>query len=254
MAVELKNVTKVYGNGSVKTVALDDVSLSVTQGEAVVLMGPSGSGKTTLLNIIATLDRPTSGEVYVLGVDVAKMPERKLERFRLRNIGYLFQSYNLVPYLTAEQNVALPLVTLGVKKELALLKARLLLELVGLEKAAALYPHQMSGGMQQRVAVARALAANPPILILDEPTSNVDPDNASQVLGLIYVVNKLFKSTVFIATHDPEVARIATRLVYIRGGKLYETVEPPRRELKVDVERAAAVYEKLKHIDELIGI
>lgn len=254
MAVELKNVTKIYGNGSVKTVALDGVSLSVTQGEAVVLMGPSGSGKTTLLNIIATLDRPTSGEVYVLGVDVAKMPERKLERFRLRNIGYLFQSYNLVPYLTAEQNVALPLVTLGVKKELALLKARLLLELVGLEKAAALYPHQMSGGMQQRVAVARALAANPPILILDEPTSNVDPDNASQVLGLIYVVNKLFKSTVFIATHDPEVARIATRLVYIRGGKLYETVEPPRRELKVDVERAAAVYEKLKHIDELIGI
>lgn len=254
MAVELKHVTKVYGSGGVKTVALDGVSLSVAQGEAVVLMGPSGSGKTTLLNIIATLDRPTSGEVYVLGVDVVKMPEGKLERFRLRNIGYLFQSYNLVPYLTAEQNVALPLVTLGVKKELALLKARLLLELVGLEKAAALYPHQMSGGMQQRVAVARALAANPPILILDEPTSNVDPDNASQVLGLIHVVNRLFKSTVFIATHDPEVARIATRLVYMRGGKLYETAEPPRRELKVDVERAAAVYEKLKHIDELVGI
>jgi putative ABC transport system ATP-binding protein len=142
-------------------------------------------------------------------------------------VGYLFQSYNLVPYLTAEQNVALPLMALGVKKELALLRARVLLELVGLEKAARLYPHQMSGGMQQRTAIARALATNPPLLILDEPTSNIDLDNASLVLGLIHVVNRLMKTTVFIATHDPDVARVATRVVYMRAGA--STTPPSRR-------------------------
>jgi len=254
MAVELRNVSKIYGNGATKTVALDNVSLTVSPGEVVVLMGPSGSGKTTMLNIIAALDRPTSGEVRIMDVDVTKLPESRLERFRLKNIGYLFQSYNLVPYLTAEQNVALPLMALGVRKEFALLRARVLLELVGLEGAVQLYPHQMSGGMQQRAAIARSLATNPPLLILDEPTSNIDLDNASLVLGLIYVINKLLKTTVFIATHDPDVARIATRVVYMRGGRVYETAEPPRREFRVDLERATAVYEKLRHIDELIGL
>jgi len=254
MAVELRRVSKVYGNGAVRTVALEDVSLAVAPGESVVLMGPSGSGKTTLLNIVATLDRPTSGEVYVLGVDVVDMPEKRLEKFRLRNIGYLFQSYNLVPYLTAEQNVALPLIALGVKKELALLKARVLLELVGLEKAAGLYPQQMSSGMQQRAAVARALANNPPILVLDEPTSNLDAHNASNLLALIAAVNRIFKTTAFIATHDAEVARIATRLIYMRSGKLYETAEPPKREPKIELERVVAAYEKLRRIDELIGL
>lgn len=254
MAVELRRVTKIYGNGAVKIVALDDVTLSVEAGEVIVLMGPSGSGKTTMLNIIATLDRPTSGEVYIMGTDVGKLPEGRLERFRLRNIGYLFQSFNLVPYLTAEQNVALPLMALGVKKELALLRARALLEYVGLEKAATLYPHQMSGGMQQRVAIARALATNPPILILDEPTSNIDLGNAAVVLGLIAVTNKLMKTTVFVATHDPDVARIATRVIYMRGGRVYEAIEPPRRELKIDIDRALSAYEKLKRIDELLGL
>jgi putative ABC transport system ATP-binding protein len=254
MAVRLRNVSKIYDDGAAKTVALDNVSLEVAPEEVVALMGPSGSGKTTLLNIIAALDRPTSGEVYVMGVDVAKLPESKLEKFRLKNVGYLFQSYNLVPYLTAEQNVALPLMALGVKKELALLRARVLLELVGLEGAARLYPHQMSSGMQQRTALARALATNPPILVLDEPTSNIDLDNTSVVLGLIHVVNRLMKTTVFIATHDPDVARVATRVVYMRAGRVYDAVEPPRRELKADIERAAAVYEKLRRIDELIGL
>jgi putative ABC transport system ATP-binding protein len=254
MAVRLRNVSKIYSDGAAKTVALDNVSLEVAPGEVVALMGPSGSGKTTLLNIIAALDRPTSGEVYVMGVDVARLPESKLEKFRLKNVGYLFQSYNLVPYLTAEQNVALPLMALGVKKELALLRARVLLELVGLEGAARLYPHQMSGGMQQRTALARALAVNPPILVLDEPTSNIDLDNTSVVLGLIHIINRLMKTTVFIATHDPDVARVATRVVYMRAGRVYDAVEPPRRELKADIERAAAVYEKLRRIDELIGL
>jgi putative ABC transport system ATP-binding protein len=112
----------------------------------------------------------------------------------------------------------------------------------------------MSGGMQQRTALARALAVNPPILVLDEPTSNIDLDNASVVLGLIHVVNRLTKTTVFMATHDPDVARVATRVVYMRAGRVYDSVEPPRREFKADMERAAAVYEKLKHIDELIGL
>ncbi|MEM1637380.1 MAG: ABC transporter ATP-binding protein [Pyrobaculum sp.] len=254
MAVELINVSKIYNSGIAKTVALDGVNLSTAPGEAVVLMGPSGSGKTTLLNIIATLDRPTSGHVLIMGVDVAKLPERELERFRLKNIGYLFQSFNLVPYLTAEQNVALPLIALGVRKELALLRARALLEFVGLGNAARLYPHQMSGGMQQRVAIARSLATKPPILILDEPTSNIDLDNAAVVLGLIMLANRLMKTTVFVATHDPEVARIATRIVYMRSGRAYESPEPPRRELKINLEHAASAFEKIRHIDELIGL
>ncbi|MEM4509794.1 MAG: ABC transporter ATP-binding protein [Pyrobaculum sp.] len=253
MAVELVDVTKIY-NGAVRVVALEHITLSISRGETVVIMGPSGSGKTTLLNIIATLDRPTSGEVRILGVDVTKMSEKKLERFRLRNIGYLFQSYNLIPYLTAEQNIALPLLALGIKKELALAKARVLLEFVGLEKMGKLYPHQMSGGMQQRVAIARALATNPPVLALDEPTSNIDIDNVSIVLGLIAAVNKFFKTTVFIATHDLDVIQIANRIVYIRGGRIYESGEPPRRAVKVDFEKALESYEKIKHIDELLGI
>lgn len=254
MAVELKRVYKVYGNDAAKVVALEDVSFTVSSGEVVILMGPSGSGKTTLLNIIATLDRPTSGEVRILGRDVGSIGERELERFRLRNIGYLFQSYNLVPYLTAEQNVALPLMALGVRKELALLKARVLLELVGLGNAARMYPGQMSGGMQQRAALARALATSPPILALDEPTSNVDLENAGVLLGLISVINKTLKTTVFIATHDPDVAQIATRVFYMRGGRLYDSAEPPKRGLKADLSKATELYEKLKHIDELIGL
>ncbi|MCC6020715.1 MAG: ABC transporter ATP-binding protein [Thermoproteaceae archaeon] len=254
MAVVLRNVTKVYASGPVRTVALDSVSLSASAGEVAVLMGPSGSGKTTLLNIIAALDRPSSGEVRILGVDVTAMPERKLERFRLENVGYLFQSYNLVPYLTAEQNVALPLMALGVRKELALLRARVLLELVGLEGAARLRPHELSGGMQQRVALARALATKPKILALDEPTSNIDLESASLVLGLIHAINKLTKATVFVASHDPDVARIATRLVYMRGGRAYEASEPPKRELKLEVERVAEALDKLEKLDRIIGL
>ncbi|MFN7105296.1 MAG: ABC transporter ATP-binding protein [Pyrobaculum sp.] len=254
MAVELKGVTKIYKIGSVEVLALDGVTQHISRGEVVVLMGPSGSGKTTLLNIIATLDKPTYGEVYVLGVDVGKMSEKNLEKFRLRNVGYLFQSYNLVTYLTAEQNVALPLIALGVKKDWALLRAKILLELVGLEKVGEMYPHQMSGGMQQRVAVARALATSPPLLILDEPTSNVDLENAATLLSLIAAINKVIKTTAIIATHDPDVAAIATRVIYMRDGRAYEATEPPRRELKIDLERVATAYEKLRQLDSLIGL
>ncbi|MFN3804336.1 MAG: ABC transporter ATP-binding protein [Pyrobaculum sp.] len=254
MAVKLRGVTKIYKNGAVEVHALDDVSLHASTGEVVAFMGPSGSGKTTLLNIVATLDKPTYGEVYVLGADVGKMPEKKLEKFRLRNIGYLFQSYNLVTYLTAEQNVALPLIALGVKKDLALLRAKILLELVGLEKAAGMYPYQMSGGMQQRAAVARALSTNPPLLILDEPTSNVDLENAATLLGLITAINKVMKTTVLIATHDPDVAAIATRVIYMRGGRVFETTEPPRKELKIELEKVFTAYEKLRQLDSSIGL
>lgn len=254
MAVELRGVTKVYGVGGARIVALDRVDLDIGAGELVALMGPSGSGKTTLLNLVATLDRPTEGKVYVLGRDVTALAERELERFRLRNVGYLFQSYNLVPYLTAIQNVALPLLALGASKELALLKAKALLELVGLDGAAGLYPSQLSGGMQQRVAIARALAASPPILVLDEPTSNIDVENASAVLSLVVAVNRVFKSTVLIATHDPDVAQIATRVVQVRAGRVYERGEPPRKTLRADLDAAWRIAEKIRSIDSLLGL
>ena len=253
LAVELRGVSKTY-KAPVEVHALKGVDLEVGIGELIVLMGPSGSGKSTLLNIVAGLDRPTSGTVKVLGRELGSMSERELDGFRLRNIGYLPQSYTLIPYLTALQNVALPLVALGVRKDLAYLKARLLLRLVGLGHAAEMLPSQMSGGMQQRAAIARALANTPRILMLDEPTSNVDADNASRILGIVAVVNRTMRTTVFLATHDPDAARIATRVIQIRDGRLYESAEPPGSKVEADVEGVAGILDEVRRIDEEIGL
>ncbi len=247
-AVYLENVHKIYKTAAGEVHALRGVTLRIPRAAVVAFMGPSGSGKTTLLNIISSLDRPTSGRVVVLGVDVTELGEKDLERFRLTKIGYLFQSYNLVPYLTASQNVELPMLAAGMPKDLARAKARLLLRLVGLEDSADRLPTQLSGGMQQRVALARALANSPELLILDEPTSNIDLENASMILSLILALNKVWGATVLIATHDPDVAAIADKIYAVRGGHVTDG-EVPRGEIKIDLEKAKEIYEKIKALD-----
>jgi len=247
-AVYLEGVHKIYRTAAGEVHALRGVTLKIPSATATVLIGPSGSGKTTLLNIMSTLDRPTSGTVVVLGTDVTNLDERRLERFRLLKIGYLFQSYNLVPYLTALQNVMLPMLAAGMPRDLAKAKAKLLLRLVGLEDSAERYPIQLSGGMQQRAALARALANSPELLILDEPTSNVDLESASAILSLILALNKAWRTTVIIATHDPDVAAIADKVYTVRGGYVVDG-EIPKGEIRIDLERAKEIYEKIRAID-----
>ncbi len=251
MAISLVDVDKVYRpSRDVEVVALRGVTLTVERGEIVALMGPSGSGKTTALNIMGTLDRPTRGRVYVAGFDVTEADEGFLEALRLHYIGFVFQSINLVPSLTALENVALPMLAAGYPRYEAYRKARLLLDAVGLSDRAGHYPHQLSGGQQQRVAIARALANMPLILILDEPTSNVDVATTRALLTLFREINGVLGTTIVMATHDPEVASIAGRVIYMRGGvvsrsavKLAEVAGEP-----VDVER---VRERMRHVFEL---
>lgn len=247
-AVYLEGVHKVYKTAAGEVHALRGVTLRIPRAAIVAFMGPSGSGKTTLLNIISSLDRPTSGRVVVLDTDITHLDEKSLERFRLMKIGYLFQSYNLIPYLTALQNVELPMLAAGMPRDLAKTKAKLLLRLVGLEDSANRLPAQLSGGMQQRVALARALANSPELLILDEPTSNIDLDNASAILSLILALNKVWGVTVLIATHDPDVAAIADKVYSVRGGYVTDG-EIPKGEIKIDLERAKEIYERIKALD-----
>ncbi|MFP3257887.1 MAG: ABC transporter ATP-binding protein, partial [Caldivirga sp.] len=185
---------------------------------------PSGSGKSTLLNIIGMLDKPTSGRVYLDGVDVTDMSEGELARFRLFKVGFLFQQYNLIQNLTALENVMMPMIMSGLyDRAMAEAKARYLLELVRLTPYATHFPNQLSGGQQQMVALARALALNPSFIIMDEPTGALDPVSASRLLALINVLNKAIGVTMIIATHNPDVAQVGTRILNIRGGRIYES-------------------------------
>jgi len=225
IVVRLVNVSKrYYISESVYVDALINVNLSIRRGEVVVIMGPSGSGKSTLLNIIGMLDKPTSGRVYLDGVDVTDMSEGELARFRLFKVGFLFQQYNLIQNLTALENVMMPMIMSGLyDRAMAEAKARYLLELVRLTPYATHFPNQLSGGQQQMVALARALALNPSFIIMDEPTGALDPVSASRLLALINVLNKAIGVTMIIATHNPDVAQVGTRILNIRGGRIYES-------------------------------
>jgi len=225
IVVRLVNVSKrYYISESVYVDALINVNLSIRRGEVVVIMGPSGSGKSTLLNIIGMLDKPTSGRVYLDGVDVTDMSEGELAKFRLFKVGFLFQQYNLIQNLTALENVMMPMIMSGLyDRAMAEAKARYLLELVRLTPYATYFPNQLSGGQQQMVALARALALNPSFIIMDEPTGALDPVSASRLLALINVLNKAIGVTMIIATHNPDVAQVGTRILNIRGGRIYES-------------------------------
>ena len=225
--VELRNVVKTYDLGDIKINALRGVDLTVKKGESLSIMGPSGCGKTTLLNMIGGLDHPTEGQVIIDGIDITRMSEKKLARIRREKIGFIFQFFNLVPMLSALENIQLSMNFLGKFTESEIRdKAIELLRLVGLEQRMYHRPTQMSGGEQQRVAIARALANEPSIILADEPTGNVDQRTGWKIVRLIQNLNKILKQTYIIITHDPNIAKISERIYYMVDGQLYD--DPPK--------------------------
>jgi len=218
--VEVDRVRKVYRRDSLEITVLDGIDLSVPEGEFVALMGPSGSGKTTLLNLIAGIDRPTSGRVVVAGTDVSQLSESDLARWRSRNVGFIFQFYNLIPVLNALENVELPLLLTSLSKKERRERALTALKVVGLADRAKHYPRQLSGGQEQRVAIARAIVADPRVLVADEPTGDLDAKSAEEILALMEILNRDFKKTIVMVTHDPRAAQRAHVQRHLEKGVL----------------------------------
>ena len=218
--VQIRGVSKSYRRDSNAVRVLENISLDVPEGEFLGLMGPSGSGKTTLLNLIAGIDRPDSGSVSVAGTDVAQLSESQLAKWRATHIGFVFQFYNLIPVLTAYENVELPLLLAPLSKAQRREHVQAALGLVGLADRISHYPRQLSGGQEQRVAIARALAADPTILVADEPTGDLDRKSADEVLTLLERLNKEYKKTIVMVTHDPHAAERARRVLHLEKGVL----------------------------------
>ncbi|MBP3754023.1 MAG: ABC transporter ATP-binding protein [Lachnospiraceae bacterium] len=216
--LEIKNLCKVYGKGETKVDALDNVSFDVEQGEFVAIVGPSGSGKSTLLHILGGVDSPTSGVVNIAGTDISKLDETKLAIFRRRQIGLIYQFYNLIPILNVEENMTLPLLLDGKKPDKKLLAD--LLEKLGLKERLKHLPNQLSGGQQQRVSIGRALMNNPALLLADEPTGNLDSENSKEIVSLLRKFNKENNQTVIIITHDERIALSADRIITIEDGRI----------------------------------
>lgn len=213
-----KDLCKSYGSGESMVKALDHVSLSVENGEFVAVVGSSGSGKSTLLNMLGGLDTPTSGEVTVSGSDIFKMDDEKRTIFRRRNIGFVFQNYNLVPVLNVYENIVLPIELDGTKVDEGYV--RTMIKTLGLEKKVTAMPNQLSGGQQQRVAIARALAAKPAIVLADEPTGNLDSKTGMDVISLLKVTSQAFHQTIVMITHNEEIALTADRIIRIEDGRV----------------------------------
>jgi putative ABC transport system ATP-binding protein len=221
--IEMLNVSKVYYRKGVEVIkALDNVNLQVAEGEFVTILGPSGSGKTTLLNMLGALDRPTSGKVILDGSEISKLSEAELVKLRRQKVGFIFQQYNLIPTLSAIENVDVALAPTGVPKRERLERARELLNLVGLGKRMDHLPSELSGGEQQRVAIARAFANEPKILLMDEPTGVLDTKTGREIMEIIRRANKERGKTVVAVTHAGYVRGYSDRLLFMRDGKLYE--------------------------------
>ena len=218
--VDVRNVRKVYRRDAEEITVLDGIALQVPPGEFVALMGPSGSGKTTLLNLIAGIDRPTSGEVIVAGTDVARLSESELARWRSRNVGFIFQFYNLIPVLRAVENVELPLLLTGLSKRERRERALTARKVVGLADRSGHYPRQLSGGQEQRVAIARAIVGDPSVLVADEPTGDLDAKSAEDILALMETLNRDFHKTIVMVTHDPRAASRAHVQHHLEKGVL----------------------------------
>ncbi|HPM86189.1 MAG: ABC transporter ATP-binding protein [Candidatus ainarchaeum sp.] len=218
--IALRGVSKIYGVGEIEIKALDDIDLSICAGEYVSIMGPSGSGKTTLLDVITTMMKPTKGDVFIEGVNTTKMSNAELAAFRGKKIGFIFQTFNLLPKLTALENVMTPLWINNVPREEREGIAKKLLKEVGLENRMNNRPNQLSGGQKQRVAIARALAMDPKIIVADEPTGNLDSKSGKHVMDILHNLHKIHKVTVIIVTHDESIGKLANRRVLIRDGKI----------------------------------
>ncbi|MBI5818058.1 MAG: ABC transporter ATP-binding protein [Verrucomicrobia bacterium] len=218
--VQIRELSKVYRHGDIEVVALNSISLDIGGGEFVALMGPSGSGKSTLLHIIGGIDRPTSGRCVVQGTDVADLSETELAAWRKQHVGFVFQTFNLIPVLTAYENVELPLLLTGLTGRERREHVEAALELVGLADRMEHLPRQLSGGQEQRVAIARALVTDPTLLVADEPTGNLDAHSAAEVLGLLQTLNSAAGKTVIMVTHDPKAAAHAKRMVHLEKGEL----------------------------------
>ena len=222
--IEVMNVRKVYRRDKFEVPVLDGLTLSVDEGEFIALMGPSGSGKTTLLNLIGGIDQPTSGSITIEGVNTARLRPNDLSKWRSRNVGYIFQLYNLMPVLTAQQNVELPLLLVkGMNGKERKERAKHALDVVGLGQRADHYPRQLSGGQEQRVAIARAIVTDPRLILADEPTGDLDKSAADEILELLAKLNSDFKKTIVMVTHDPHAAQKAHRLVHLDKGVLSAT-------------------------------
>lgn len=216
--LDVKNLSKTYGKGDTMVKALDGVSFSVEQGEFVAIIGPSGSGKSTLLHILGGVDTPTSGSVIINDTDISQLDETALAIFRRRQIGLIYQFYNLIPILTVEENLTLPLLLDGRKPDKK--QVQTLIDKLGLSHRLTHLPNQLSGGQQQRVSIGRALVNNPALLLADEPTGNLDSENSKEIIALLRHFNKEFKQTVIIITHDEKIALSADRIISIEDGKI----------------------------------
>ena len=219
-AVSVHNVVKIYQRDSQQIKVLDGLSLDVPQGEFLALMGPSGSGKTTLLNLIAGIDRATSGSVRVAGTDLTPLSEGELAKWRSQNVGFIFQFYNLIPVLSALENVELPLLLSHLSKKERRERALTALRIVGLADRSKHYPRQLSGGQEQRVAIARAIVTDPAVLVADEPTGDLDSKSAEEILELMQTFNKEFGKTIVMVTHDPRAAACAHTQRHLEKGVL----------------------------------
>jgi putative ABC transport system ATP-binding protein len=218
--VDVQGVRKIYKRDSQEITVLDGIELQVPEGEFVALMGPSGSGKSTLLNLIAGIDRPSAGKVVVAGTDVAQLSESQLAEWRSHNVGFIFQFYNLIPVLSAVENVELPLLLTSLSKKERRERSLTALKVVGLADRSSHYPRQLSGGQEQRVAIARAVVTDPKILVADEPTGDLDARSAEEILALMETLNHDFKKTIVMVTHDPRAAQRAHTQRHLEKGVL----------------------------------
>jgi putative ABC transport system ATP-binding protein len=220
--IELREVSKIYRRDSLEIPVLEHLTFDVPEGEFLGLMGPSGSGKSTLLNLLAGIDRPTRGSIRVAGTDITALSDRALATWRARHIGFIFQLYNLIPVLTAFENVELPLLLTRLTKSQRREHVRTALGIVGLEDRSGHYPRQLSGGQEQRVAIARAVVTDPTVLLADEPTGDLDARSAADVLTLLQRLNAEFGKTIVMVTHDPHAAERARRVLHLEKGSLVD--------------------------------
>jgi putative ABC transport system ATP-binding protein len=218
--IQVQELYKSYHRDSLEIPVLHNINLEISRGEFIAFMGPSGSGKTTLLNLIAGIDKPTSGKIFIDGVDVAELNETELAVWRSRNVGFIFQFYNLIPVLTALENVELPLILTPLAKQERRAHAETALDVVGLGDRMHHYPRQLSGGQEQRVAIARAIATDPAILVADEPTGDLDKASAEEVLNLMDRLNRELNKTILMVTHDPRAAERARAQRHLEKGEL----------------------------------